>query len=83
MDEMQWAFEKGAGTTKKMEQLVDWRLRAGAWLDILKTILAFKTTQPALPVQALLTRATPLKKDLEENHIRFFMVSAATVSNES
>lgn len=59
-------FFKDTSTSKAMQDIVAWRNAVVDHIDVLKTILAFKAKENAIPARALVQRAGPFRKDLEE-----------------
>lgn len=59
-------FTDSATTSKAMQEIVAWRNIVVDHIEVLKTILAFKAKENAIPVRALVQRAGPFKKDVEE-----------------
>lgn len=60
-------YEQEATTIRDdMQAIVKWRDDSVPFVDILKTMVAFKPSTYKLAVSEVTTRAAPLKKDLEE-----------------
>lgn len=83
MDDVDWMFDEKNGTEKAAQTIVDWRDAAVPILEILKTIQAFKTptASKSLFLSAMLTKAPPLRKDLEDLWFRSFLLVVASSLN--
>ena len=68
LDDVMWMFKPQPGSVdinKGMNTLVEWREASVMYLDIMKTIVAFKNGSFKMGT-AIVTRALPYKRSLEE-----------------
>lgn len=69
LDEMMWAFKDKANlddTAANVQKIIEWRTQIVPFLNILKTIAAFKTSNFKLSVNSMVSQALPIKKEIEE-----------------
>ena len=64
IDPVTFVFKEGNNTHEQCIKIADWRSTAQSRLELLKTIMSFKTKQNGH--DPIIAQAGPLKKDLEE-----------------